>query len=64
MDSETELKGKFPTEPLTVEKDNLSPAGLGLQHLGFFPVEILLWLSVFVGISYISLPLLLKKRHS
>lgn len=60
VDPETELNGKVQTEPLTVEEDNLSPGGL--QHLVFFPVEILLGLSVFVCISY-TLPLLLKKTH-
>lgn len=59
VDPKVELKGKVPTEPLTVEKDNPSPGGY--QHLLFFPVDFLLWLSVFVGVSY-TLPLLLKKH--
>jgi len=55
-----ELEGEVPAEPLTVQKGNQSPAGY--QHLLFFQVEILLWFSVSVGISY-TLPLLLKKTH-
>lgn len=54
VDLETELKGKVQTERLT-KKDKPSPGAL--QLLLFFQAEVLLWLSVFVGVSY-TLPLL------
>lgn len=54
------LKGKVQTERLTKEKDKLSPGAL--QLLFFFQAQILLWLSVFVGVSY-TLPLLLKTTN-